>query len=262
MKIRFLALAAVALLALACGVISGAARADGVGVILMHGKDGTGKPQSPVGKLASYLEAQGMTVVLPDMPWSRSRGLDKTLEDSFSEIDKMIEELRAKGMTKIILGGHSMGGCAALAYATQVVGLDGILVMAPGHRPVFRARENAAVLAKAKALVDAGKAGEMVDVVDRNQGDNFTRNVRADVAISWFSPDGLANMALSSPKVKSGTPVYVIIGNKDRYHSEASTEIFEKLPAHPKSAYKVIPGGHKVTPFKGKSEIADWIKNL
>ena len=52
--------------------------AERLGVVLMHGKDGTSHPNSPIGKLASYLEENGILVIAPEMPWSRDRGLDKT----------------------------------------------------------------------------------------------------------------------------------------------------------------------------------------
>ena len=37
---------------------------------------------------------------------------------------------------------------------------------------------------------------------------------------------------------------------------------FAKAPAHDKSAYDVIGGGHKATPTKGKKEIITWLKGL
>jgi fermentation-respiration switch protein FrsA (DUF1100 family) len=82
------------------------------------------------------------------------------------------------------------------------------------------------------------------------------------VAISWFDPDGLAVMENAAPKLQPDTPVLFIIGEQDMLHPEGKSLIFEKLPQHPKNAYTVVPGGHKATPTKGKSEIAAWLKGL
>ena len=38
--------------------------------------------------------------------------------------------------------------------------------------------------------------------------------------------------------------------------------IFDAIPANDKSAYIVVPGGHKVTPIKAKSQVADWLNTL
>ena len=36
--------------------------------------------------------------------------------------------------------------------------------------------------------------------------------------------------------------------------------VFAKVPAHPKNAYIVVKGGHRVTPQKGEAEIIDWLR--
>lgn len=73
--------------------------AEKVDVLLMHGKWGTSFPKSPIGKLTNALERKGFLVLAPDMPWSRERGYDKTFEESMTEIDEKVEELRKKGAT-------------------------------------------------------------------------------------------------------------------------------------------------------------------
>jgi len=113
-----------------------------VGVLLMHGKWGTSLPRSPIGKLAEALESEGYLVAAPDMPWSRDRGYDKTYEESMSEIDEIVKELRNRGATKIVVGGHSIGANAALGYGARREGLAGILAIAPGHIPEVKGYQN------------------------------------------------------------------------------------------------------------------------
>lgn len=234
---------------------------DKVGVVLMHGKDGTAKQKSPIGKLASYLSSD-FEVEAPDMPWSRSNRFNGTLEEAFARIDKAVADLKDDGATKIVVGGHSMGAATALAYATQRPGLAGVLMMAPGHRPDTYEDQNAKALDKARALIAAGTPEEEVDIYDVNQGARISRSLDADVALSWFDPAGLAVMQNAAPKLQPDTPVLFIIGEKDRLHPTGESLIFAKLPAHARSAYTVVPGGHKATPMKGKSEIKDWLNSL
>jgi len=251
-----------ALLAILVVAPAPGAFADGkVGVVLMHGKDSTAKAKSPIGKLANYLDGD-FEVEAPDMPWSRSNGINKTLEESFKDIDAIVADLKSDGATKIVVGGHSMGAAAALAYATQRPGLAGVLMIAPGHRPDRQGRKNAAALDKAKALIAAGNPEDDVDIQDINQGRSISRTLDADIAVSWFDPDGLAVMQNAAAKLPEGTPVLFIIGEKDRLRATGESLIFSKLPAHSNSAYTVVPGGHRVTPMKGKSEIADWLRRL
>lgn len=90
-------------------------------------------PKSPIGKLASALKGAGFLVVAPDMPWSRSRGFDKTYEETMAEIDDAVERLKEAGATKIVVGGHSIGANAALGYGARREGLAGVTVIAPDH---------------------------------------------------------------------------------------------------------------------------------
>lgn len=75
-----------AVLVVAVGTAPSAAD-ERIGVVLMHGKGGTATPRSPVGLLAGALDDAGFLVAAPDMPWSRSRYLAKTYEESMAEID-------------------------------------------------------------------------------------------------------------------------------------------------------------------------------
>ncbi|MDP6173508.1 MAG: alpha/beta hydrolase [Rhodospirillales bacterium] len=118
--------------------------ADGeLGIILMHGKGGTAKPRSPLGQLGAAQEDAGFLVIVPDMLWSRSRIWDGDYNNAMGEIVGYVKELRAKGATKIVVGGHSLGANAALGYGARRGGLAGILAIAPGHTPENKGFQNA-----------------------------------------------------------------------------------------------------------------------
>ncbi len=78
------------LLAVGLSVLTTAVSADQLGVLLMHGKGGTSKPKSPVGKLYTQLRGAGFIVLAPDMPWSKSRFLDKGYGEAMLEIDDYV----------------------------------------------------------------------------------------------------------------------------------------------------------------------------
>lgn len=234
---------------------------NAIGIVIMHGKDGTASSNSIVGKLADRLSSD-YTVRTPEMPWSKDNGLNQTLENTFKQIDAEIAALKAAGATKIVVGGHSMGAAAALAYAITHPGLAGVLMMAPGHRPDLHAKKNYAALEKARELVAAGKPHDMVEVMDFNQGQKSSRDVEAEIAISWFGPEGMAVMQNAAPKLSPDIPVLFILGEEDPLLPDGKSLIYDKLPANPKSAYTVVPGGHKQTPIKGAGEIKDWLSHL
>lgn len=260
MKHGFVALAVA--LTVAFAGLTQPCRADmQTGVILMHGKDSTARPMSPVGRLASYLR-NNFRVATPDMPWVRDNFLNGTLEQAFAELDSVIAKLKAEGATRIVVGGHSMGADAALAYAAEHPGLAGVLMIAPGHRPDIYAPKNVGTLGQARALVKAGTPDKTVSVFDINTGKRGYRDVRADAALSWFDPDGPMVMQNSARKLAPGTPVLFIIGKEDRFHPIGRELVYDRLPPHPKSAYIVVEGGHKATPVKGRKQIARWLNGL
>ena len=99
----------------------------------MHGK--WGSPQHYVKGLADTLQRLGFLVANPEMPWSGRRTYDKSVEGTDGEIDAEITKLRNQGAKQIFLAGHSLGAAYALHYATRTA-VDGVVAIAPGHRPV------------------------------------------------------------------------------------------------------------------------------
>lgn len=258
---------AVAIIFASVGIPTQPAHAnDEIGIILMHGKGGTSKPRSPIGKLASALESNGFKVLAPDMPWSRSRIWDKSYEDAMKEIDSYVKELRDSGAKKIIVGGHSIGANAAIGYGARRDGLAGILAIAPGHIPEIGGFQNRMEhdYKRAKKMVDEDKGRERTDFKDFNQGKLSEVNATAQDYLSWYSPDGPAVMPKNAAALKPNTPLMWVIGEKDVMLRNGRDEsyAFSRAPSNPKNQYVVVKGGHKVTPQKGEDEIISWLKGL
>ncbi len=241
------------------------AGAADIGVVLMPGKGGTSGPNSLLGPLSRVLEDAGMLVEAQEVPWSRSRYLDRDYEDSMAEIDQAVERLRAKGAKRIVVGGQSMGANAALGYGARREGLAGIAAIAPGHvvEEPARAKIFAGSLAKARAMMAAGKGDERAEFVDNDQGKNFPITVTARTYVSWFAPDGPAVFPTNAAALKPGTALLWLYGDKDvNLRQRGQAYAFAKAPPHPKSAYVVVAGGHTDTIRTETGRIKDWIASL
>lgn len=235
-----------------------------LGVILMHGKMGSASSNSPVGQLADFLRSNDLIVLAPDMPWSGDREFDKSYQDSMLEIDELINQLKAQGATKIVVGGHSIGANAAIGYGSKREGLAGILAIAPGHVPELAGYQNRIGhdYQRAQEMVDAGNGKEKAYFKDRNQRNNSEIKMTAEIYLSWFDPEGPAVMPENISELKPNTPIMWIIGENDRMFNRGPDYAFANAPEHPKNAYVVVDGGHKDTPEYGQENILKWLNTL
>src|SRR3984885_2210357 len=103
------ALAALAALGLAQSFTGAALAADlhGLGVVYLHGKGGW--PGGLNGGILSSLQDEGALVATPEMPWSFHRRYAATYDQAMGEIDAVVADLKAKGATRIVVIGHSLG---------------------------------------------------------------------------------------------------------------------------------------------------------
>jgi pimeloyl-ACP methyl ester carboxylesterase len=161
-----------AMFAITSLLLGTSAQADpsSVGIVLMHGK--WGSPDRGINEVASALSRAGYVVVSPEMPWSGKRLYDVGWPGAMAEIDKAVTQLKGKGASKIIVGGHSFGANAALGYAAGHHDVVGVMALAAGHVPerFFRIPDVAAGLDKARAWIAEGKGEQYANFMDPNQG--------------------------------------------------------------------------------------------
>ena len=71
--------------------------------------------------------------------------------------------MHGKGAKQIFLAGHSLGAAHALHYATRTA-VDGVVAIAPGHRPESKVFMDllANEIKKARVLASSGKGDEIV----------------------------------------------------------------------------------------------------
>ncbi len=231
-----------------------------IAIISMHGKWG-----APPGPLATYLENEGFYVESPIMPWSRFRNYDITYEKGLEEIHVRVHAIKAKGYKKVILAGHSFGGNGALAYASRYSDIDGLILYAAGHVPelFYQYQRSTRDVDRAREILKAGKGSEMVSFTDPNSGNRSkTLNTSAEIYLSYFDPESLANMPLSASRIEKALPVLCIVSTEDGISRWGPDYIFNKLKPHALSVYITTSASHLMAPEENRSATLDFLRKL
>ena len=256
--------AALALLLVAagtCGPAALAAEGTGIGVVLMHGK--AGHPRT-VGALARTLESRGMQVANLEMPWSGRREYDVDLNAGVEEVTRALQELRAKGATRLFVAGHSQGALFAVVYGGRHK-VDGIVAVAPGSQvdtPGFT-RSLSEEVATARRMRDEGRGAEKAGFADYEGRRKKTRiRTSADSYLSWFDPQGELTTGAFG-RVKPGTPVlYVAPTNDNAFLRSLAASSFAALPEHPRKRLLEPQADHMGAPAAAAQDIAAWIGEI
>ena len=204
-----------------------------IALILMHGKWG----RTP-GPLARYFEREGYRVFSPEMPWSGRRLYDVNYRVGLEEVHREVERLRAAGAKKVIVGGESFGANGALAYQAVYGDADALLILAPGHMPGswYRSGQTRDDVDRASALSKEKKGGERFSFTDFNQERQRNLSPTVDAFLSFFRPNGLANMSASAKRIKQPVPV-LVVNSTNEVKNQGKGYIFDALPPHPRSVY-------------------------
>jgi pimeloyl-ACP methyl ester carboxylesterase len=234
------------------------ASAETIGIVLMHGNDAM---PNHMHALTDPLREAGYLIDEPEMCWSHERHYDKAYLDCFAEIEASIARLKAKGAGKIVVGGHSIGGNAAIAYAARRGGVIGVIGLAPAHLPDYLVRrpEIAASVKRAHAMVAAGKGDTKADFAELYITKPVSVATTASIYLSYMAPDGPAYMPANAAKV--AVPVIWIAGNSDPTQLGPSYA-FDKLPKNPLNRYVKVVDDHLLTPKAGKEAVIAWLKEL
>jgi pimeloyl-ACP methyl ester carboxylesterase len=257
----------VAIVALACAAWSGPVAAqEKFGVILMHGKQSPSPDKSGLSVIASTLQGQGHKVMTPSMPWGQGgwEKINVTVEQVFDMIDGYAAQLRAQGVQRIVVGGHSLGANMALSYAANRGNVAGVVMAGPGHNPgyVYRSEAGKKSIDHAAELMRTGHGGDAYSGVDDNQGSNIAMRTTVAVYLSWLNPRGLASMDTQAPKLPASIPLLLVVSEKDPSFRRAKTAFYDPAAKNPYSKYVTVGGDHFLTPFAASKQIVDWINGL
>ena len=215
-------------------------------VILMHGK--WGGPKSPYLKVLADKIEPTCKVELRDMPWSRFRNYDQTYENALRDMEQAVKGYRDGGYKKVFIAGQSFGANAAMAYQAYIGDADGIIALSPGHAPQY--------------MYTSGIPGKTINMTDFNQGQRKDFQIRADVLMSYFEPDGLGNMARTAAEFKRPAPFLWVIGTHDILYREGKGYAFDKVPKLPSNKYLVINANHATAPEVASDEVVAWVKEV
>lgn len=239
------------------------AATDRIGIVLMHGK--TGNPSFIANAAGGALQQAGFLVEAPEMPWSQRRYIDQPFGEALNEIEQAVERLRKEGANKIIIAGHSMGADAALAYAANRGGIDGVILLAPGHTPdsPSHLQEYQVDVAKAKAMMDSGDGDKFSTFDDWNRGIHYTRAMKASIYYSFFDPKGLGAMSIDATLINPNIPVLYVIGSQDPVQSDqGKSYAFNKLPENKLTKFMTVNADHMGTPAAAVSAVICWLNEL
>lgn len=232
------------------------------GVVLLHGK--WDAPPFAVAALAEPLAGAGCAVRLPTLPWALRRLYDATFDAALDQIADEAATLRHAGCARVVLCGHSLGACAALAAAAQRGGIDGLILLAPGHFPerLAAAGHTAESLHAARAAVAAGRGAQRLPLVDVHQGRVRRLRLRPDHYLGYFSPDGPAVWPANAARLAAPLPMLWLIPHGDTAHAPGIDYAVEQAPRHPASDCRRIAATHHDTPAHAVGPVLDWLRHL
>jgi pimeloyl-ACP methyl ester carboxylesterase len=256
---RLIALALVAALVLAAAAPLHAAGLQGMGVVFLHGKGMW--PGAFDGGIPGALENEGAQVASPEMPWSFTRMYGATFEQAMAEIDAVVAGLKAKGASRIVIIGHSLGANAAIGYAARRSVVAAVVAIAPGHlpeTPEMRARTRDA-LAEARQMYAAGQQGRHT-WPDMVQGIPTFASATPAVYLSMFDPDGPAVIPKNTASLR--IPFLWVVGDGDPIHERGRDYAFARGARNPASRYMEVSAGHLTTSLAARSRVVEWLKAL
>ena len=241
---------------------AGATYAQALGVVMMHGKWGTLPPWHTT--VSRSIEHEGWPVIELAMPWAGNRLYDAPYESALKQIADAVKELRAKGVKRVIVGGHSFGANAAIAYAGSGGDSDGILAMASGHLPrsSYNNGTTKDTVDQARQLMAAGRGNEILNFIDTNQGKRRTLRARADIFLSYFDPEGLGDIPTSMAHIGKPLPLMWLVGTGDQLFARGQVFAYDRAPLHPLSRYVVVEADHLNTPSVGREQVIEWLKTI
>jgi pimeloyl-ACP methyl ester carboxylesterase len=248
-----------ALVMIAAQGLAAPASAQTVGVVLMHGQRGS--PAQVIDGLAVRLLGAGYSVETPEMCWSGRRLFDRPLLDCLAEIDGAVARLTGRGARKVVVAGMSLGGMAALAYGARYPNAAGIIALAAAGAPerLVNRLEIAGGVAQARALVAAGRGNETAAFPFLNSGGPFSANTTAATYLSFFAPEGPANMLDNTGKLRA--PLLWVAGTADP-SQRGTDQVFARAPANRLNRHVSVNSDHLGTPLAARDAVLAWLQEL
>lgn len=228
-----------------------------IGLVLLHGKWAT-----PPGPGAQFFSDKGFRVDSPWMPWNKQGYYGKPYAQALAEVHDIVQTMRRSGMRRVILGGQSLGANAALAYATLYDDVDGLMLFAPGHlaERAFASGLTRQAVLDARDRAQAGNGSAQFGFTDFNQGRKQGMSASVENFLSYFDPEGLANMPDSAEHLKRPIPVLCVMSQAEL--PLGRDYIFSRLPANPLSVYIETHASHADAPAAVAAEALAFVRSV
>lgn len=236
---------------------------DRIGVVLLHGKHAP----KPIAYMAALYRQLGMNDYLldaPYLPWAKGRIYDESLESALTDIDGSVRRLRARGATKVVLVGHTLGGSAAIAYAAHIGRADAIVVIAPGPLvglPSFQQRLEGSI-SKAQKMLQSGQGDKTETFEDISMGVGLPVRTTPSIYLSYMNPDGRANMSREAASFRKPVPVLWITAGRDPYSVEVEKRVFTRFPDCDMSGVVTVDSDRLNAPDASTPHILQWVGAL
>ena len=211
-------------------------------ILLLHG---LGLNHSIWQNIAGLYKEQAQ-FILPDLRGHGGSELGDANGTIEQYADDILEMMNKLGLEKVVLGGHSMGGYVALAFAEKYPEkLAGLVMIATNAGPDNDARK-ALRLAEVENIRAAGTA-EFAEALSLRLSDSsFVQNVSREI-IAKTDPEGLCNAILAISRrpdrlhVLAGltAPLLIAAGAEDLIVPQAAA----RLMAHsnPNAKFVILP---------------------
>ena len=234
-----------------------------VGIIFMHGRLGVPDYLSP---LARALRDEGYLIETPVTSWSKNRSFDSTVDESMAEIDLIADGLRAQGARRLIVGGHSLGGAAALRYGATRANVDGLILIAASWNPASPSWQRIVdeSIGRAREAINAGRDRDTATYqYVTNDGKSAPVVAHARGYFDFNRPD--SSMALATNARKFGRTVPVIwlsASNDSATARQVASDAFRSLPAHAQSRHETLAASHNGAITAAATTVSAWLDIL
>lgn len=232
------------------------------GYILLHGKkSGPAYSNCALHTLNKQLNEHGL-VDFESHAWAHDRLYDQPFESCLTSIQQARQRLIDRGATSIHIVGHSLGGNAAIYYASKCNDFNSVVLLAPAHNThIGKIRAQCAwSIRKAKELIDSNN-DESDYFIDFDSADVTVSKVKPSIYISYFDADGPCNMTVNAKKIASPISVLCLSGSRDITQTTTKELIYNVLPKTNASQYHQLDEDHYTICYNTHDLIVDWTKN-
>ena len=235
-------------------------------LVFIHGKGS--EPDKPDYKsLYSKLNDAGYQVIAPRMPWAGEHWTG-TLSQAMEVIDAAVE-LAAKSGRKVVVGGHSYGGMAAILYrpANPPAAIVGRFMLAPAGMIDLAKKSQDAVapaIAEAKRMIAEGHSQEATRFSVTNVGKGnrvFTDTLIATPEVMLSYHDVAVFPSTRAALAQIHQPVFWAVGEGDPIPYNRQP-LYGFIPAASMNVYRELPGGHVDMLGQAAEPLVDWLGKL